>query len=339
MKRVGITIAIVLCLWGAGRAQPKALPTTFNQITSVTPVGGHTLLVTQYKGDYKAKLYDLSRDSVLTRFVHEGKGPGESPALMAAGYDSAGGRFTFFSRDHRWIQTDTRGKLLQETTTPIFDVSHICSAPKTTMQVFVGIPVPARIIQTNKPFPASYRLRLNDLSVVDSLMVTPHQLALDEIEHVGRTNSVMLDLIGHRLDGHRLLLTYEGSKYLFLFEDGQLKKRVPVEIPGNFGIRISERNGRVGTQAAGVFTHLQRLPNGTLLFSSGNTHQELPFGAIYVMISNHGKVITSYEKLYTGFGDVRGGYNHILAGHNRIWFSEFYFTGYSLYREPLPAGN
>lgn len=334
--RIGFLLLILFfTTTSAGHAQPKALSEPFDQITSVTPLEDGKLLITQYEGDYKAKIYDPKRDSVLHRFIRGGKGPGESPAIMATHHTKGIDRFTFFSRDQRWIQTDIQGNLIKEKINLLPGVNHICSTSDKTMQLFSSLHIPGQVIDENKPIPAGFQVNIHDLSTEDSLMITPKQLELDEIKSIGRVNSVAVDFIGHRLDEHRLLLTYTGSKHLFLFENGQLKKKIAANIPGNFGIKVVERGNKMGTQAAGVFTHLQQLRNGTLLFSMGNTHQDLPFGAIYVMVSEDDKIMVHHETLYNNFGEVAGGYNHIVVGNKRFWFSEFYFTGFSLYKEEL----
>lgn len=335
MRYVSFCIVCLFIPVCTGWTQPVQLSTTFNQITSVTPLDDGNLLVTQYKGDYKAKVYNPDKDSVLNRFVPDGKGPGESIGVVAVDYDEKSDRFTFYSRDNRWIQTDTEGNTINESVTKIPEVSHICDAQDSTMQVFAEMVIPAQVMKENDPMPVSFEVSVDNLSNEDSLMVTPQQLSLDAIENIERVKLLDIDFIGHRIDEHRILLTYEGSKYLFLFEDQQLIKKVPADLPGNFGMKVTERKGKVGRQAAGVFTHLQALENGTLLFSMGNTHQDLPFGAIYVMVSDANNIVVSHEELYDGFGEVSGGYNHIFDGEDRLWFSEFYFTGYNIYKEEL----
>lgn len=335
MRYVSFCIVCLFIPICTGWTQPVQLSTTFNQITSVTSLDDGNLLVTQNKGDYKAKIYNPEKDSVLNRFIPDGKGPGESIGVVAVDHGEMRDQFTFYSRDNRWIQTDTEGNTINESVSKIPDVSHICNAQDSTMQVFPEITIPAQVMKENKPVPVSFQVSLDNLSSEDSLMVKPQQLSLDEIENIERVKLLSIEFIGHRVDEERILLTYEGSRHLYLFEENLLIKKVPADIPGNFGIKVTERKGKIGRQAAGVFTHLQHLKNGTLLFSMGNTHQDLPFGAIYVMVSDANNIAVSHEELYDGFGEVSGGYNHIFDGEDRFWFSEFHFTGYNIYKEEL----
>jgi len=316
-------------------AQPQALSHPFNQITSVTPLDNNILLVTQQKGDYKAKIYDISKDSVVHRFIPKGSGPGESNAIKAAHFSENKEWFTFYSQDNRWIQTDLNGELIRESRSPIGGIGHICNTAEDKMDVFISTHLPSSMVEDDRPFPVAYSVDLESLSNTDSLLVTPSQLGLNEIEGVGKTHTIKLDIVGHRMDAHRLLLTYQGSEFLFLFEEGEMIKRIPVTIQDNFGMKVSTRNGRTGIQIAAVFTYLQHLENGLLLFSMGNTHQDLPMGAIYVSVSNDNQVHISHEILYDEIEGESGGFNQIFTGDKRIWFSDFYFTAYSLYLETL----
>jgi len=316
-------------------AQPQALSHPFNQITSVTPLDNNILLVTQQKGDYKAKIYNISKDSVVHRFIPKGSGPGESNAIKAAHFSENKEWFTFYSQDNRWIQTDLNGELIRESKSSIGGIGHICNTAESKMDVFLSTHLPSSMVEDNLPFPVAYSVDLESLKNIDSVYVTPGQLALNEIDGVGKTHTVKLDIMGHRIDAHRLLLTYQGSENLFLFEEGEMIKRIPVTIQDNFGMKVSTRNGRTGIQIAAVFTYLQHLENGLLLFSMGNTHQDLPMGAIYVSVSNDNQVHISHEILYNDIEGESGGFNQIFTGDKRIWFSDFYFTAYSLYLETL----
>lgn len=339
LKSLLATLSFMFFLTCITQGQPQKLSTPFEQITSVIPVSNNQLLVTQQKGDFRALLYNIARDSISHRFISAGLGFGQSEGIRTAGYDENKGQFIFYTRFRRWIKTDTTGNVMSETVTHIPFVKHICTAPDNAIQVFSKQSISADDIQNNKPFVVSHRVDLEKMQAVDSVMATPEMLQLDQIENINKANLLSFDFIGHKLNDNRLILTYTGSKHLFLFEGDQLKKKVPVNIPGNSGLKITGKEGKVGIQAAGVFTNLQQLNNGTLLFSMGNTHQNLPLGAIYVTVSDNNKVIVRHEKIYDSFGDITGGYNHIYTGKHRIWFSEYFFTAYSLYKEPLNQEN
>lgn len=334
-KLILFTLLGTFFLTGMVLAQPQKQSTPFEQITSVIPVSQNQLLISQNKGKFRALLYDVAKDSVTHRFIRAGLGFGQSEGIRTAGYDEETKQFVFYTRSQRWIKTDTTGNIISETVTHIPWVKHICSAPDNSIQVFSHQSITGDDIQNNTPFVVSHRVALDGMRAVDSVMATPKMLQLDQIENVDKANLLGFDFIGHRVDEDHLLLTYTGSKYLFLFEGDQLKKKVPVNIPGNFGLKVTGRNAKVGIQAADVFTNLQRLNNGTLLFSMGNTHQDLPFGAIYVRVSENDKITVGTEKLYNSFDGVSGGYNHIFTGENRVWFSEYFFKAYSLFKESL----
>ncbi|MEX0608595.1 MAG: hypothetical protein WD016_00285 [Balneolaceae bacterium] len=319
------------------QAQPVSSNAVFDQITSVTALGNNQLLLTMFAGPQKAAVYDIATDSILYRFLPEGKGPGEATAVLSAIYDEEKSQFTFYSQNHKWIKTDLKGNLIQESnTTAISTVNHLENGfDGSSFLVFPSLYIPLQVIQEQKPIPVSLTIDSENLNVIDSLMLTTQELGLNEIKDVNKVNSVSVGLIGIQLDKDRTLLTYEGSRYLFLFKGKELIQKKAVDIPEHFGIRISTRNGHIGTQAAAYFSYLQRLENGTVLFSAGNTHQEIPFGATYAQVTDSDEFILHHENLYDTFHEEEGGYNHIIAGSKRIWFSNFYFTGYSLFIEEL----
>ncbi len=317
-------------------AQPQQLSTPFDHITSVHSVGQEQLLITQNKGKYKAKLFDITKDSVLHRFIHAGLEFGQAEGIRAAGYHEQSEQFIFYTKFQRLIKTDTAGNTISQTQTTIPNVNHICTASDKTVQAFAFVAPSESEIKNNSPITVSYKINLETMKTVDSLTATPKELALNEIDAHA---TLQMNFLGHQLDNERLLLTYKGSKYLFLFEDKELIKTVPANIPGNFGIKAEERGGNVGFIMAAVFTNLQKLENGTLLFSMGNGHQKLPYGAIYVNVSDDNNITVNHEELYKTFDDIVSSYNHIFTGSHRIWFSNFIPSSNVLYKESLATDN
>jgi hypothetical protein len=333
MRKLTAFLSILLfCLTISGLAQPQQLSTPFDHITSVNAIGQEQLLITQSKGEYKAKLFDIAKDSVIHRFIHAGLGFGQAESIRAADYHQQSKQFIFYTKFQRLIKTDSTGKVIAQTQTNIPNVNHICSASDKTVQAFAFVAPNKSEIKNNSPITVSYTIDLETMETVDSLRATPKELALDEINAHA---TLQMDFLGHKLDKKRTLLTYQGSKYLFLFENKELIKKVPANIPGNWGIKAEERGGNVGYIVAGVFTYLQKVDNETLLFSMGNGHQDLSYGAIYVSVSDDNNIMVSHEKLYNTFDDVASNYNHIFTGSHRIWFSGFIPHSNVLYKETL----
>ena len=333
MRKINSFLSILLfCLTISGLAQPQQLSTPFDHITSVNAIGQEQLLITQNEGEYKAKIFDIEKDSVIHRFIHAGLGFGQAESIRAADYHQHSNQFIFYTQFQRLIKTNSTGKVIAQTQTSIPNVNHICSASGKAVQAFTFVAPSKNEIKNNSPITVSYKINLETMKTVDSLTATPKQLALNEIDAHA---TLQLNLLGHQLDDGRLLLSYQGSKYLFLFEDKEFKKKVPADIPGNFGIEAETRGGNVGFLVAAVFTNLQKLDNGILLFSMGNGHQQLPYGAIYVNVSDNNNITVNHEKLYNTFDDVVSNYNHIFTGSHRIWFSGFIPNSNVLYKETL----
>lgn len=334
---MGVTVAFLMgmIIWpGDMAAQPVSSDVVFDDLSMVVPIGSEKLLLTTMGGAYKAKIYDIEADSVISRFLREGKGPGESPGIVTAGYHRQKGEFILLSRDGRLLATDLKGKVLREKTVGMTRGGHL-SISSPDIHLFLSFSVPREVIRKDLPVYTAIVLDLDEFSIEDTLAFRPSELGLNNVEAFKSANRVSLDFIGHKIDRRTLLFSYRGANNLYLARRGKIVAKKQLKYPFKVGFEETDRQGISGIRTPAVLTHLQPLENGTMLFSIGNIHQEMPFGAIYVSVSGNDTITAIPEIIYKDLDLINDHSIHVIEGRYRVWFSRYYFTGHSLMIETL----
>ena len=238
--------------------------------------------------EHQASIYDAVNDEMIRDVVRTGRGPGESESLSAFYHDTDSNTYFFGDEAGQLFLFNSEFELIELTRLGNYVMTDIHADSD-----YIWISIRAMIAEETtmtEPHTSVLKLDRESLTIVDEIIITLKDLALDQVDNIDRIRLLYFSA-GLKSYNNSLWLTFDYFPFLFrLDEDGSIGDSY--RFTDEQTLEVVQRNGLRGTRTISICTNSQLIGSHVYCWK-GNAGQDIDYGWYALDLENPSDAATS----------------------------------------------